>query len=44
MQGSGQAPGQPLWHGTTILAIRKAGRVVIAGKPEQDALVQAIEA
>ncbi len=31
MQGSGQAPGQPLWRGTTILSIRKAGRVVIAG-------------
>ena len=23
--------GQTLWHGTTILAVRKAGRVVVAG-------------
>jgi len=23
--------GQPIWHGTTILTVRKGGRVVIAG-------------
>jgi ATP-dependent HslUV protease subunit HslV len=27
MQGSGQ----PVWHGTTILSIRKGGRVIVAG-------------
>ena len=31
MQGSAQTPGQPPWHGTTILSVRKGGRVVVAG-------------
>jgi ATP-dependent HslUV protease subunit HslV len=31
MQGSAQTPGQPTWHGTTILSVRKGGRVVVAG-------------
>ena len=31
MQGSAQTPGQPTWHGTTILSVRKGCRVVIAG-------------
>lgn len=28
---SGQAAGQPVWHGTTILSVRKDGQVVVAG-------------
>ena len=31
MQGSAQTPGQPPWHGTTIISVRKGGRVVVAG-------------
>jgi ATP-dependent HslUV protease subunit HslV len=25
------SPQQPVWHGTTILTVRKGGKVVIAG-------------